>query len=143
MQRNVPLRVGDRVLPRGVYARRGKGSDSEITEWSPRLKAAVEFARSLRESRPRQLKGQPLVTNSQGSRLLMDTFKTAWGRIIKMAMKDGVLIEGKRVRLEARFHAHDLKAKGLTDHPEKYAGHRTEKMRAVYNRKPDIVPATR
>ncbi|NIB43752.1 hypothetical protein HBA55_29385 [Pseudomaricurvus alkylphenolicus] len=127
----------------GIFAQRGKGSDSEITQWSPRLEAAVAFARSLRADRPRKMKGQPLVTNTKGGGIRMESFKTAWARVMKLALENGAHIDGKQVKLEARFHAHDLKAKGLTDHPEKDAGHRSEKMRKVYNRRPDVVSPTR
>jgi integrase len=133
----------DHCLKDGLFGERGKGSDNEVTEWSDRLKAAVAFARSLRADKPTKIKGQPLVTNSRGGSIPMESFKTAWGRIMTLALSEGALIDGKRVKLESRFTAHDLKAKGLTDHPEKYAGHRSEKMRQVYNRKPDVIKSTR
>ena len=133
----------DDCLEAGIYARRGKGSDSEITTWSSRLEAAVAFARSLREGHPRRLKSQPLVVNTEGSNIKMESFKTSWGRVMTLALNEGAMIDGKRVRLKDRFTAHDLKAKGVTDHPEKDAGHRSEKMRKVYNRKPDLKQSTR
>lgn len=135
--------IEENLLEEGIFIDRGKGSDNEITAWSPRLKAAIDFARSLRENHPRMIKNQPLVSNSLGGKILMTTYKTAWSRIMKKAMTEGLEIDGQIVKLQERFTAHDIKAKGLTDHPEKYAGHRTQKMRQIYNRKPDVHCATK
>ncbi len=137
------LTEDEHILPEGIYAQRGKGSSSETTEWSERLRAAVGFARSLRGNQPRTLNNQPVVTNSKGGRLIKSSFDTAWRRVMGIAVSEGIMIDGRTVILENRFRAHDLKAKGVTDHPQKYAGHRSEKMRAVYNRRPDLIKATK
>ncbi len=52
-------------------------------------------------------------------------------------------IDEETVVLKERFTFHDIKAKGVTDHEDKYAGHRSKKMQAVYDRKPSIREATR
>lgn len=38
---------------------------------------------------------------------------------------------------------HDIKAKGVTDHVNHHSGHLSAKIKAVYNRKPKLVKATR
>lgn len=44
---------------------------------------------------------------------------------------------------DKHFTFHDLKARGITDHKDKHGGHKSEKMRAVYDRLPDYIAATR
>ena len=50
---------------------------------------------------------------------------------------DGVVKKGDM------FTFHDLKARGVTDHPKKHSGHKSKKMQAVYDRLPDLVESTR
>ena len=45
--------------------------------------------------------------------------------------------------LKERFTFHDLKAKGLTDDSEHWAGHKSERMRQVYHRLAREKQATR
>lgn len=49
-----------------------------------------------------------------------------WRRVwVKAAQEEGC---------PQHFTFHDLKAKGVTDHPQKEGGHKSAKMRAVYDR---------
>ena len=45
--------------------------------------------------------------------------------------------------LKERFTYHDVKAKGVSDHAKKAGGHKSKKMAAVYDRKPDVMEPTR
>ena len=58
-------------------------------------------------------------------------------------MTEGLEIDGQIIKLKESFTFHDIKAKGVTDHATKASGHRSKKMLAVYDRKPDIINATR
>lgn len=69
-----------------------------------------------------------------GKAIKAAAFDTAWQRLMGKAMEAG---------LRERFTFHDLKAKGVTDHAEQWAGHRSERMRQVYVRKAREIQATR
>lgn len=121
------------IRQEGIYLRRRKGSISEITGWTDRLRAAVAEARSLFPYSV-TLTTRPLFHNKNGLPIPAESFKTAWNRVMKDALKAG---------LKERFTFHDLKAKGVTDHETKASGHKTKKMQAVYDRKPSVTPATK
>lgn len=117
----------------GIYLRRTKGSVSEVTGWSDRMVSAVKEARSVYSSAPVSI-GRPLFHGKKGAPIPKSSFKTAWARIMRKALEAG---------LTERFTFHDLKAKGVTDHKDKASGHRSKKMQAVYNRRPDMTTPTR
>ena len=115
----------------GLLAARGKGSKSQIIEWSPRLRAAVDLAKSI----PRSKKTDRLiVSSSSGEPLSLVALKLAWQ---KSRLKYGE---------DMTWTLHDLKAKGVSDFEgDKHAasGHKTPQMTSVYDRKLDTVQSTR
>lgn len=118
------------VLEDGIDTRRLKGSKDTITGFTPRLKALVEYARTY--TKP----GLYLVRDAAGAPVRVFTFNSAWRRHRDRLQKKGV----------APFPFHDLKAKGVTDFEgDKRAagGHRSVTMTDRYNRKKEIVEATR
>jgi len=121
------------MTPDGIYLKRTKGSISEITGWSERLRKAIAEARSLFPDSPTSM-DRPLFHSKTGMAIPKEAFKTAWGRIMTKAMQSG---------LKERFTFHDIKARGISDHDNKASGHRSKKMQAVYDRKPGIVPSTK
>jgi integrase len=121
------------VLEGGLYLKRRKKSNSEITGWSDRLIAALNDARALFPDAPVNIK-RPIFHGKSGCPIPRSAFKTAWRRIINQALKSG-LIE--------IFTFHDIKAKGVTDHDTKESGHRTKKGHKIYDRKPGIIAPTR
>ncbi|GAA6153035.1 site-specific integrase [Pseudoteredinibacter isoporae] len=129
--------IGDK----GIYLARTKGSDDELTLWTPRLQAAVDFARSLYPEAPAPM-DRPLFRGRTGARLLDSSRKTAWSRIMKTALTTGAAIDGKQVILKERFTFHDIKAKGISDHKANESGHKSARMKAVYMRKLKEVEAT-
>lgn len=113
----------------GLRTNRRKGSRDNLVAWSPRLRGAWDGALALRRS---ILEGQKLpekirpdervvFLNEQGEPLPKSTLDTAWQRLIKKAIKDGVITEAQR------FSPHDLKRKGGTD----TEGNRAEKQDAL------------
>lgn len=123
------LKPKEHLLEKGVYLKRTKGSESEVTEWSDRLRAAVERARAHN----RDVISPYLLHGADGKQVGSSAFNSAWRRLMgKVKAAGGV-----------PFPYHDIKAKGVTDHTEHAAGHKSERMKAVYVRLPDVVPATR
>lgn len=122
------------LIDEGVYLERGKGSDSEITLWTPRLKKAIDAAKKYNSSAPIPVTGAHLLHDKKGLAIKKNAFDSAWQRIIKKALAGG---------LDERFTFHDLKAKGISDHEHKHGGHKSGKMKRVYDRLPDLVKATK
>lgn len=122
------------LIDEGVYLERGKGSDSEITLWTTRLTRAVKAAKALNSDAPTPVTGAYLLHDKNGLPIKKNAFDSAWQRIMKAALKNG---------LEEPFTFHDLKAKGITDHKDKHGGHKSGKMKRVYDRLPDLVKATK
>lgn len=117
----------------GIYLQRKKGSISEITGWSERLQNAVTEAKSLFPDAPTNVH-RPLFHSKNGSAIPAESFKTAWARVMNNALESG---------LKERFTFHDIKAKGVSDHDTKESGHRSKKMKAVYDRKPGVILPTK
>lgn len=114
----------------GVYLRRGKGSEDETTTWTTALEHAIQAARAIN----RDVISPWLLHDAWGLQIKAAAFDTAWQRLMARAMENG---------LKSRFTFHDIKAKGVTDHKEQWAGHRSDRMREVYVRKAREVEATR
>ena len=116
-------RVQD-IQEKGLYTRRLKGSNDAITLWSDRLQGVVD--RGLRGQL--RVPDMPIINNGKGSNIRVESFKTAWQRLMKKAELKGV----------ERFTFQDLKAKGVSDFEgdkKKASGHKSEAMVAVYDRK--------
>lgn len=111
-----------------LFLQRSKGSRSEYTVMGKRGKAVIERTR-------RGNVISPYLVHNRGQRVPKNSFQTAFKRLILEAEARGALPE--------RFTFHDLKAKGVSDHQAHHSGHKSERMRDHYNRKPDEVEATR
>lgn len=118
------------VTDAGVFLNRGKGSEDETTTWTPALREAIQAARAIN----RGVISPWLLHDPKGGKIKAAAFDTAWQRLITKALESG---------LKERFTFHDLKAKGVTDHAEQWAGHKSERMRQVYVRKAREIQATR
>lgn len=119
----------DQVLEEGVHLKRSKGSKSEITTWSDRLRAAVELARSHNRDTISPL----LLHNADGSAIKEPAFNSAWRRLMGKVKEGG----------GAPFPFHDLKSKGYTEHTEHSAGHKSARMHDTYMRLPEKIAPTR
>lgn len=126
--------TNDQILPEGIRCERRKGSENEITAWSPRLKAAIEEAQNLYPGVNRSLRA--VICGRNGAPVAERAYKTAWKRLMIEALKP-------ENGLKERFTFHDLKAKGISDHNKKFGGHRDKKMQAVYDRVPNLQSPTR
>ncbi|TQV85231.1 tyrosine-type recombinase/integrase [Exilibacterium tricleocarpae] len=122
---------------------RGKGSKGELTKISPRLQLAVDAAMKLHPNAPSPLSGGYLIHDKHGLPIKKNAFDSAWQRLLRKAKELGLKIGDEVLKLEKHFTYHNLKAKGVTDHTEQWAGHKSEKARMVYIRKLKEIDATR
>jgi hypothetical protein len=113
----------------GIRLLRGKGSAGEITSWTPRLRAVVDECKRFNANAPTPISGAYLIHDAKGCRINQNAFQSAWGRTMRKWAKAG----------NERFTFHDLKAKGYSDQKEQYAGHRSARMHATYDRKLRVV----
>lgn len=113
----------------GVTVKRSKKSESELTTWTPRLRACVAAAQGLYPNATSKY----LIHNADGSMITENQFRNAWRRTIAKASDQG---------LKERFTFHDIKARGVTNHPTQHSGHKSERMKSVYVRKAQQVTAT-
>lgn len=124
------LQVSD-LLPEGIRLARGKGSEGEITLWTPRLRAAVDACQAYNPKAPSPIAGSYLIHDHNGDPISRNAFQSAWGRHMRAWVAAG----------NERFTFHDLKAAGYSDQKEQFAGHKdtSGKMHRTYNRKLRIV----
>ena len=121
------------ILPEGLRLIRGKGSEGEITTWTPRLREVVQTAQRLHAGAPAPITGGYLVHDKKGLSIKKNAFDSAWRRVMAKA---------KSMGLKESFTFHDLKARGYSLMKEQYAGHKSAAMHKVYNRKLREVEAT-
>lgn len=125
------LRRSD-VLEDGLRLVRSKGSEGEITLWTPRLREAVERAKAYNRDAPSPIGGAYLIHNKRGQAIRKNTFDSAWRRLMDKVEAAGV----------ERFTFHDLKAAGISRHKHHHGGHRSPKMRKTYLRTLPSIEAT-
>lgn len=122
---------------------RSKGSLGELTRISPRLQAAIDAAKAMHPDAPAPISGTYLLHDAKGAKISKNRFDSAWQRVMEKAVETGITLDDETLKLEEPFTFHDLKAKGVTDHTEQWAGHKSEKSRQVYIRKLREIDATR
>lgn len=129
----------------GVLAVRGKGSKTQLIEWSPRLEAAIAAARAMKqeviEARAKRRKATSptlcLITTRYGRALTLRAFANAWQELRAVAVT-------KQQPIDWTFH--DLKAKGVSDFEgikQEGSGHRTAQMTTLYDRLEGVVKSTK
>ncbi|SDK70760.1 site-specific integrase [Billgrantia gudaonensis] len=125
----------------GVLTNRRKGSRDSVIRWYPRLRAAWNAAVERREliwknrgkPVPMHPEERPLIVAADGDELRKSSLDTAWQRLIKMAIEEGIIAK------EDRFGLHDLKRRGITDtkgtrhEKQEASGHRSPAMMDVYD----------
>ncbi|WP_319557946.1 hypothetical protein [Thiomicrorhabdus sp.] len=136
------------IRDNGVFIKRGKGSWNEITQWTPRLRAAIDEAIRQRDAVIQKLKSKgkvlpktsALFLNAAGEWLepqrKKNALDSAWQRIVAKLIANGTVTK------DNTFTYHDIKAMGVTNHPLHDAGHKSEKAKAVYMRGTKEVIAT-
>lgn len=109
----------DDIKDNGLLINRSKGSKAEVTQWTPALRAVVEKAASLDGPHDH-------LVRTKAGKIAVPQFDSAWRRLMaKVAELGG-----------AKFSYHDIKAKGLSDMHEPWAGHKSDSMLDAYVRTP-------
>lgn len=119
----------DGIQEEGLFSTRRKGSKDAFTEWTPRLRLAVDRALALGE-------GEWLLVSVNGEQMKVSSLETNWQRAMVEWAAAG----------NPRFTIHDLKRKGVSDaEGDKLAasGHRSRAMLKVYDVLPARAKATR
>lgn len=143
----------------GLYLKRTKGSNAEITGWSRRLEDALAHCRAIYPDAPTPIRGAYILHDKRGLPYTKNALDSAWQRVmdkattigaelpedlLEAARAAGARTQGNRAWLTDRFTFHDIKHKGCTDHESENAGqHKTKKAAAIYQQKPQIIKATR
>jgi len=96
---------------------------------TPRLRAAVDGALRHSYGGATPIGDARLLLNNHGQRITVSAWNSALQRLRP---------EMDRLGFD-RFTLHDLKAKGYSEQRVQEAGHRSERMHRVYNRKPRLV----
>jgi len=132
LKRNNLTDVGIIVQPRKTVTTTGKVLE---IEWSAELLAVVDRAKRI----PPQIR-LPLIANRKGKAYTPGGFSNCWQKLIKLALKQGVIDE--------RFQFRDLRAKSASDDSLAAAtarlGHANPQItESVYRRKPTKVKPLR
>lgn len=111
----------------GIFIRQNKTGKKQIKRWTPRLRAAVDLARS----QPSSIGTMFVLHDKNGQALSKSALQWGWAKaLVDAKLKD------------ADIHFHDLKAKGISDFEgdkKKFSGHQSDAMVARYDRKVPIV----
>ena len=130
------LRVSD-ILETGLLTSRTKGSKTNITKWTPRLRAAIMLA--LQQDKKVQAINQQdryLLSDEHNHPIPESTVDTAWQRRMRKQAQAGY----------KKFKLHWLKKKGVSDAKGdklKASGHYDPGMLKIYDVRPDEVEGTR
>lgn len=126
------LNIDDIVEENGIRyltVRRGKGSRGELVEISDRLQSAIDFAIGMHpKDRIEPLRERPLIRSTRGDRITRSAANNAWQNL-------------RQATGLHNLNIHDLKKKAGTD--GKDLGHRTNRMKELYNLKLSKGKATR
>lgn len=124
------LQTNRRKGSRDNLVRKGSQTELAIRVLQER-RAAIWAARGIAEANSRlPLKSLPLFVSEDGTMLSSHGWHTSWGRLMRNALKDGIILA------EERFALHGLKHRGVTDSKgdKKVAsGHVTDTMLNVYD----------
>lgn len=125
----------DQIREEGIYIQQGKTKVRQIKEWSPRLKAAVDLAKTLCKD---NVFSRWVICQGTGKNFTPRGFDQGW------------IDARERARIETAapldFTFHDLKAKAVSDFEgstkdkQNFTGHKTELQVSVYDRKVKVVP---
>lgn len=132
------------VLREGIRSNRRKGSRDNVTKWTKELRDAVRWLQAYRQERmdahgrptPINPEQRRLIVTESGTPLSKSALDSAWQRLIRRAMTEGIIDR------ESRFALHGLKHRGITDSEDKASGgHVTEAMRQLYDHSVPVVKA--
>jgi len=121
------------ITDEGFDTKRVKRGRDTITNWSPRLRAAIDAALATHGDIPSTY----LLSNGKGAGIAEYGFNTAWQRIMARAVEEFGI---------ERYTFHALRAKGVSDftgeNKQDTAGHKDPRMVLRYDRKKRRVDPT-
>jgi site-specific recombinase XerD len=138
------------ALEAGIMSKRRKGSLDNVTRWNGRLREAWAHLearrRAIIDTRKLPTALSPelrfLVVAENGQPITKSGFDSAWQRMIKLAVAEGIIEPSQR------FSLHGLKHRGVTDTKgtradrREASGHKTESAFGVYDHAiPVVEPA--
>jgi len=129
------------ALPEGIATNRRKGSRDNVVAWTPALREAWDAltahrtAAMQRNRVPVPIKPEEryLIVSQEGTPLSKSGLDTAWQRLIRKAITNGV------ITAEQRFTMHGLKHRGVTDtkgnkaDKQTASGHKSAQMLEHYD----------
>lgn len=139
----------DKVLDEGLHCVRAKGSNENITRWSPDLQNAIKSAQDARNAIwskrrmpvPMKPEDRLIMVNESGLKIKSSAWQKAWRRFMDQAIEAGLITK------EQHFGLHDLKRRGVTDtkgtkqDKMQASGHKSIAMLDVYDRSIAVVDA--
>jgi integrase len=125
------LCISRNVTEKGILIERSKHSWDGVVIWSDRLR---EWVKNCINHNARR-NSDYLIHNRDGSPISKSGLDSMWRRVWVKASQSSPPVD--------HFTFHDLKAKGVTDHPHKEGGHKSAKMKAVYDRENRLELSTR
>jgi integrase len=124
------------IVEAGLVTARTKGSKTNITKWTPRLRAAIDTAlKQEKRIRPINEKARYLISDEYSKPIPESTVDTAWQRRMRKQSEAG----------HNKFKMHWLKKKGVSDFKGdklKASGHVDPAMLKIYDHKMDEVDGT-
>lgn len=117
------------IRDNGIEFRRSKTGKRLLVQWSPALRQVIDCALALHG----RVAHTRIFVNARGWPLSTSGFETAWGKMQRQLLVDGVLKE--------RFRPHDLRAKAGSDSDNHLLlGHADPRLFArVYKRNAQVV----
>lgn len=133
-----------------LQTNRRKGSRDNLVRKGEQIQLAIQVLQERRASiwarrgftpdiLPPPPKARPLFVSEDGEMLTAHGWHTSWGRLMRNAVRDGV------INHEERFALHGLKHRGVTDtkgDKKAASGHKTDSMVHLYDHSLPSVPAT-
>ena len=130
------------ILEDGLLCERAKGSRTNITRWTPRLRFVVDQCIADRDaiwakkSRPYPMKPEDryLLVNNSGEQITLSGWQTVWRRFLNNAIAEQLMTKSQW------FGLHDMKRRGTTDTQgtadEKLeaTGHKSRRMLDIYDK---------
>ena len=116
-----------------ILVERSKGSRATVVPWGAEESALIDECLALSAGGVTRIKAMPLL-HDLGRPITVSAYNSAFGRLKRQWFKAG----------REPFTGHDLKAAAVScsDDPN-FAGHKSEKARQVYERRPRIVKPTK
>ena len=133
-----------------LQTNRRKGSKDNAVRVGARMREAITTLQAYRKTiwerrklaTPIRPEDRPLFVSEDGTRLTRSGWNTAWGRMMRKAVEEGVITKAQRFALHGLKHRGVTDTTGTPDVKKEASGHVTDSMGALYNHDiPAVEPA--